>query len=121
MDTLEESVGRMLEGMGRMSEGRQRPAQFVIGQVRSAVPLRVLCGAGELSRDDLWVNEALLPGWRPRLAGELTGTGAYGSVKVPVLADQLARDGPGLAPGDRVVLFTEDGQDYYLVCKAVRP
>lgn len=94
MESFEESVGRMLEGMAQVGKRGQAPAQFVIGQVLEAGEhtLRVVCGGQELGREDLWVNEAL-----------------------------LAPGGRALARGDRVVLLTEDGQDYYLICKAVRP
>ena len=92
MDTLEESVGRMLEGIGRVGRRNGAGGQFLAGRVLSASPLRVACPDGELGREDLWVNPAL-----------------------------LAREGPALARGDRVALLTVDRQDYYLVCKAVRP
>lgn len=92
MDTLEESVGRMLEGIGRAGRRNGPGGRFLAGRVLSASPLRVVCPDGELGPADLWINEALL---------------------VP--------DCPALSKGDRVALLTGDGQDYYLICKAVRP
>lgn len=125
MDAFEESVGRMLDGMARVGRRSRAPAQFVIGQVLAAgeKELRVSCGGQELTREDLWVNEDLLPGWCPRLKGTLNGicSSHGGTVTTPVKASQLTREDHALARGDRVILLTEDQQDYYLVCKVVRP
>ena len=96
---------------------------FVIGEVLSA-------GAGGLSlraeglalaQEDVYVNEALLPGHSPMLAGTLRGTGYQGAaVTVEVKPGQLTRAASPLEAGDRVVLLTPDHQAYYLICKAVR-
>lgn len=123
MDTLQESVSQILGGMAKMSDGRQRPAQFITGTVLEASEgaLRVFANGQELRAEDLWVNEALLPGWCPQLKGTLPGYGYHGGCSTPVEEHQLTRGKHALAKGDRVVLFTEDQQDYYLLCKAVRP
>ena len=100
---------------------------FVIGQVLTAgeAGLTVRAEGQPLSGRDLWINEALLPGYSPGLSGTLTGT-AYlepsvtAPVEVPVAAGQLTRAASPLQAGDRVVLLTADHQTYYLICKAVR-
>ncbi len=125
MDTLEESAGRILESMAEAGRRQQKPAQFVIGkilEVNEAV-LRVFANNQELKTEDLWVNEALLPGYCPQLKGTLTGTCSShgGSVTTPVKEPQLTRGKHALAKDDRVVLLTEDWQSYYVICKAVRP
>ncbi len=115
----------MLDGMAQVGRRGRAPAQFVVGQVLEVGEgvLRVTCSGQELTGEDLWVNEDLLPGWHPRLTGTLTGTCSShgGAVTVPVKASQLARAEHALTRGDRVILLTEDQQDYYLVCKVVRP
>lgn len=125
MDTLEESAGRILESMAEAGRRQQKPAQFVIGRVLEAggTALRVFANNQELKSEDLWVNEALLPGWCPQLKGTLTGTCSShgGSVTTPVKESQLTRGKHALAKDDRVVLLTEDWQFYYLICKVVRP
>lgn len=125
MDTLEESAGRILESMAEAGRRQQKPAQFVIGRVleASGTALRVFANNQELKSEDLWVNEALLPGWCPQLKGTLTGTCSShgGSVTTPVKESQLTRGKHALAKDDRVVLLTEDWQFYYLICKVVRP
>lgn len=125
MDTLEESAGRILDCMAQAGRSQQRPAQFVVGRVLAAGEgeLRVSANGQELTAEDLWVNEDLLPGYCPRLKGDLSGTCSShgGEVTTPVQPPQLTRGGHALARGDRVVLFTEDSQFYYLICKVVRP
>ena len=74
----------------------------------------------ELTAEDLWINEDLLEGYSPKLVGALPGTCPDGGTLTPVSADQLTRGEFALKAGDRVVLLTLDGQDYYLLAKAVR-
>lgn len=95
---------------------------FVIGEVLSAGEdtLSVRAEGLPLSRRDLWVNEALLPGYSPKLTGILPGTGVHGLTSTPVTRDQLTRSELAIGVGDRVVLLTADHQTYYLICKAVR-
>lgn len=125
MDTLEESAGRILECMAQAGRNQQRHAQFVIGRVLAVGDgvLRVSADGQELTGEDLWVNEDLLPGWCPQLKGTLYGTCSShgGSVTTPVQEPQLTRGKHALAKDDRVVLLTEDCQFYYLICKVVRP
>lgn len=122
MDTIQESVGRMLDGLSSAVRRSQRPSQFVLGRVLAAGDgtLRVSCGGQELDEHDLWVNNSLVPGWRSGLTGELTGTGVHGPCATRVSAGDLTRGEPALAAGDCVVLMTEDQQEYYLLCKVVR-
>lgn len=124
MDAFEESAGRILESMAEAGRRQQRPAQFVIGQVLEAdgSTLRVFANGQELKTEDLWVNEALLPGYCPRLRGTLNGTCSShgGSVTTPVEESQLTRGTHALARGDRVVLLTEDWQFYYVTAKVVQ-
>lgn len=125
MDTLEESAGRIVEAMAEAGRRQRRPAQFVIGRVLAAGDgvLRVFANGQELREEDLWVNEDLLPGWCPQLKGTVYGTCSShgGSVTTPVEEPQLTRGKHALTRDDRVVLLTEDWQDYYLIAKAVRP
>lgn len=124
MDTLEESAGRILACMAQVGRNQRRPAQFVIGRVLAVGDgaLRVSADGQELTAEDLWVNEELLPGWCPRLTGTLSGTCSDGgSVTTPVEESRLTRGKHALAKDDRVVLLTEDCQFYYLICKVVRP
>lgn len=96
---------------------------FVIGEVLSAGAggLSILAEGNAVTREDMYINEALLPGYSPQLAGTLKGKG-YDSadVTVKVQAGQLTRATSPLEDGDRVVLLTQDHQTYYLLCKAVR-
>lgn len=124
MDTFEESVSRMLEGIAQAGRNQRSPAQFVIGQVLAVGEgvLKVLADGQELRTEDLWINEALLPGYCPQLKGTVYGTCSShgGRVTTPVEEPQLTRGRHALKAGDRVVLLTADKQDYYLICRAVR-
>lgn len=95
---------------------------FVIGEVLSAGEgtLSVRAEGLPLTKKDLWVNEALLPGYSPKLEGTLLGFCPDGGVITQVSKDQLTRSELALRAGDRVVLLTTDHQTYYLICKAVR-
>lgn len=120
--TLDESVGLLLSAMGRMGENHQSPMVLAVGQVvvGSQEGLQVQCGGNVLTAADLWINEALLEGYSPKLIGNLPGTCPDGRTNTPVTKDQLTRSEFALAAGDRVVLLTEDEQAYYLLCKVVR-
>ena len=124
MDTLEESASRLVEAMAEAGRRQRAPSQFVIGQVLEVGEgvLRVFANGFELKAEDLWVNEALLPGYCPQLkaAQPLPGTGYHGPCSTPVKEPQLTRGKHALVKDDRVVLFTEDGQFYYLVAKVVK-
>ena len=120
--TLDESVGLLLSAMGQMGAEKQGPMTLAIGQVvaGSQEGLQVQCGGNILTAADLWVNEALLEGYSPKLTGTLPGTCPDGGTPTPVAKDQLTRSEFALTAGDRVVLLTQDEQAYYLLCKVVR-
>ena len=119
--TLDESVGLLLSAMGQMGSGSQGPMALAIGQVLvgSQEGLQVQCGGNVLTAADIWINEALLEGYSPKLIGSLPGTCPDGGTNTPVTKDQLTRSEFALTAGDRVVLLTEDEQVYYLLCKVV--
>lgn len=120
--TLDESVGLLLSAMGQMGSGSQGPMALAIGQVLvgSQEGLQVQCGGNVLTTADIWINEALLEGYSPKLIGSLSGTCPDGGTNTPVTKDQLTRSEFALTAGDRVVLLTGDEQAYYLLCKVVR-
>lgn len=120
--TLDESVGALLEAMEAVSGQNQSPASFAIGEVKVGTQegLRVQCGGNLLTAKDIWINEALLVGYSPKLVGTLPGTCPDGETLTPVTKDQLKRSEFALKAGDRVVLLTADEQAYYLICKVVR-
>ena len=120
--TLDESVGLLLSAMGQMGSGSQGPMALAICQVivGSQEGLQVQCGGNVLTAADIWINEALLEGYSPKLIGSLPGTCPDGGTNTPVTKDQLTRSEFALTAGDRVVLLTEDEQAYYLLCKVVR-
>lgn len=124
LDTFEENASRILDGMAEAGRRQQRPAQFVIGTVLEAGEgvLRVFANGMELKTEDLWVNEALLPGYCPQLKGTLNGTCSShgGSVTTLVKELQLTRGKHALSKDDRVVLLTEDWQFYYVIAKVVQ-
>lgn len=124
LETFEENASRILDGMAEAGRRQQRPAQFVIGTVLEAGEgvLRVFANSMELKTEDLWVNEALLPGYCPQLKGTLNGTCSShgGSVTTPVKEPQLTRGKHALSKDDRVVLLTEDWQFYYVIAKVVQ-
>ena len=117
--TLDESAGDLLTAMGAVSRGTQGPTALAIGTVTSGLQegLRVQCGGTELTAADIWINDGLLAGYCPKLSGTIDN-GAY---PIHVDREDLSRDRPALAVGDRVVLLTQDEQVYYLLCKVVKP
>ena len=99
MATFEENVGRIARSMGAAA-GQTAPASpFYLGEVKQAGggSLRVSCGGLELGRGDLFVSAQLRWDW----------TWDDGSPQL-------------LRPGDRVVLLSRDGQDFYLIARMVR-
>ena len=99
MKTFEENVTRIAQSMGKAA-GQSTPASpFFLGEVREAGngKLRVNCGGMDLTAGDLYVSAGLDYQWQ-----EDNG-----------MAYLLRR-------GDRVVLLSEDGQDYYLIARMVR-
>ena len=122
MKSLDESVGTLLSAMNAQSKKNQRPSSFCIGQVTVGTEesLKIQCSGLELTADQIWINEALLVGYSPKLVGTLPGTCPDGTTITPVTKDQLTRGEFALKAGDRVVLFTQDEQAYYLICKVVK-
>ena len=119
---MDESVGTLLSAMTAQNKKNQRPSSFCIGQVTVGTDegLKVQCSGLELTADQIWINEALLVGYSPKLVGTLPGTCPDGTTITPVTKDQLTRGEFALNAGDRVVLFTQDEQAYYLICKVVK-
>ena len=122
MNTLDESAGRILEAMSAIGRRGQPTGPFCIGTVLTGgrEGLKISCMGIELTADDLWINADLLEGYSPKLVGVLPGTCPDGGTLTPVSVDQLTRGEFGLKAGDRVVLLTLDGQDYYLLAKVVK-
>lgn len=120
--TLDESVGLLLSAMGQIGSEKQGPMALAVGQVMvgSQDGLQVQCGGNILTTVDIWINEALLEGYSPKLTGTLPGSCPDGRTTTPVTENQLTRSEFALKVGDRVVLLTQDEQAYYLLCKVVR-
>ena len=99
MKTFEENAARIARSMGRAA-GRSAPVSpFFLGAVREAGngKLRVNCGGMDLTAGDLYVSAGLDYQWQED----------NGMIHL-------------LRPGDRVVLLSGDGQDYYLIARMVR-
>lgn len=121
---MEQSAGVILEAVAAVGGRTRPPSQFSIGEVQSAgqwEDVRIACDGLILTAEDLWVAPELLEGYSPKLVGSLPGTCPDGGTLTPVSADQLTRGELGVKAGDRVVLLTRDGQDYYLVGRMVKP
>lgn len=99
MGTFDENMVRIAQSMGRAAGAAQSPSPFYLGEVRAAGggALRVNCGGMDLTAGDLWVSADLRYDWTYDDGGR----------------DLLRR-------GDRVVLLSADGQDYYLIARMVR-
>ena len=108
--------------MSAIGRRGQPTGPFCIGTVLTGgrEGLKISCMGMELTADDLWINADLLEGYSPKLVGVLPGTCPDGGTLTPVSVDQLTRGEFGLKAGDRVVLLTLDGQDYYLLAKVVK-
>lgn len=120
--TLDDSAGDMLAAMDAFHRQNQRADSFVIGQVLvgSQEGLVLQANGLPITANQIWINEALLAGYSPKLVGQLPGTCPDGGTMTPVTKDQLTRGEFALKAGDRVVLLTQDEQSYYLICKVVR-
>lgn len=112
--TLDESVGAILAAMSSMNQRDQRPTSFCIGQVTAGTEpgLKIQCDGLELTANQIWINEALLEGYSPKLSGTLPGTCPDGRTSTPVTESQLTRGAFALKAGDRVVLLA----DHHLCC-----
>lgn len=96
-----DGVGALMEEIKAAMEdhGAGRPWPVALGTVVSVTPLSVTVGRRTLTREELLTE--------PR------------HVYVP---KPLEPDNPHLLQrGDRVILATEDGQTYILICKVVSP
>lgn len=98
MDTLNESMARfalLLQGLGE----RGKAPPFYVGEVLQAGQgrLQVRCGGLTLGPEDLYLAVGLSYQW----------TWDNGSQNY-------------LRRGDRVILLSQDGQDYYLLTRMVR-
>ena len=99
MKTFEENAARIARSVGRAAEQSAPASPFFLGEIREAGngKLRVNCGGMDLTAGDLYVSAGLNYKWT-----EDNGL-------------------PGLLRrGDRVVLLSGDGQDYYLIARMVR-
>ena len=126
------------EQWDKASQAAARP-QWRTGVVMSASPLAVDMGGLLLTGGALSINSELLPRTRPvsfsgpgsltGLSGSLAGTDEKGDTTLAVSSGEMAGDGSftgtlaeqsgALAPGDRVVLLTQDDQSFIVLCKAV--
>lgn len=99
MRTFEENMGRIAESMGRAAGLVGSPSAFFIGTVMEAGRgrLRVSCGGLQLEPEDLYLAVGLDYKWQED----------HGEPNL-------------LRKGDRVVLLSQDGQDYYLIARMVR-
>lgn len=103
---------------------------WLLGRVKSAVPLVVEYGGQEYWGQELLVNPQLLPNQEPVLlegpAGRLTATADCGAGQLGALevtGGSLRASGLFggiLAPGDQVALLpSRDCQSFVVVCKVV--
>lgn len=99
MDDFEHSMTRIASCIKAGARQVLPGGPLWIGEVKEAGGgrLRVACGGMQLEREDLWVAAGLDFVWTVDTGG----------------AELLRR-------GDRVVLLSPDGQDYYLTAKVVR-
>ncbi len=108
---------------------------FVIGKVDVVGNglLEILAEGKRIFTPQIWISPSLLIGFDPQLSGELTGAGSCsvpdgdgGSTSVTVdvtttvTSGQLVSAFCSLSVGDRVMMLTRDGQEFYLLGKAVR-
>lgn len=86
--------------VGALTDKRTTRSGGYIGAILEAGQgrLRLTCGGIQLEKEDLWVTQELEYNW-----------------DVDTGKPNLLRQ------GDRVVLLSEDDQDYYLIAKVVRP
>lgn len=99
MKTFEESMASLTESMLQAARSTQPGSAFRLGQVRRAGHgvLQVDCDGLLLDREDLWLAPPLSYTWTE-------DNGEYNLLRM----------------GDRVVLLTQDKQDYYLLARVVR-
>lgn len=99
MKTFEENIGRIAQSMGNAAKRTARPSAFSIGEVTAAGNgvLKISCDGLPLEPGDLYLAVGLDYHW-------IYDNGALNLLR----------------KGDRVVLFSEDKQTYYLLQRMVR-
>lgn len=121
---MADAAQKMISAMYQVGEASRPEANLMVGTVLDGTEagLRIRCDGLELSREDLWISPRLLTGYSPKLAGTLHGTCSShgGTVTVPVSKDQLTRSEFDLHAGDRVIVFTPDGQEYFILDRTVK-
>ena len=92
-------MGRIAQSMGTAAAQVSRPSAFFVGTVQEAGrgKLRISCGGLQLEPEDLYLAVGLDYHWT-------YDTGASNLLR----------------KGDRVVLLSQDGQDFYLLARMVR-
>ncbi len=104
MDASADGVGAFMEALRKLNGDRLPPSPVRLGTVLEAGhgKLRILCAGLPVELDELYINPELNYQWKKDTGG----------------VDLLRA-------GDLVVLLTpmgeEQDQEYYLVCKVVRP
>lgn len=111
---------------------------FLIGKVTATEPLTVLAGDIPITRENMKISSMLLPGYGRSISiAETSATGTTGSAsrggnsydafashshsvdRVGIPSGQMTMT-DGFSVGDEVVLLvSEDGQQFILVCKVV--
>lgn len=119
--TMSQIAGDLMAAMSGVAQRDQRPAQMAMGEVLAGTQegLRLRCMGLEIGQEDIRINENLLAGYSPKLVGDLPGTCPDGGTMTPVTRDQLSRGEFALKAGDQVVVFSEDGQIFTILCKVV--
>lgn len=120
-------------------EGRAfNTVPFLIGKVTATEPLTVLAGDIPITRENMKISSMLLPGYGRSISiAETSATGTTGSAsrggnnydafashshsvdRVGIPSGQMTMT-DGFSVGDEVVLLvSEDGQQFVLICKVV--
>lgn len=111
------------EDLASVFGGDRRGAPgFRRGTVKKLDPLTVQV-AGTAQSGNIYVDAHLMPGAARKgsVSGELTVAGAEGVSGAASGRDMtLTASGWGIAPGDEVLLLSENDQSFILICKVVR-
>lgn len=119
MEAFEQSAGRIASAMGAAARRVTPSAPIMLGEILQAEPLRLQANGLTIEQDSIRINETMLVGYSPKLVGDLPGTCPDGGTMTPVTKDQLTRGEFALKAWDQVVVFSPDGQTYYILCKVV--
>lgn len=121
MEAFEQSAGRIASAMGAAARRVAPGAPIMLGEILQAEPLRLQANGLTIEQDSIQINETMLEGYSPKLIAPspLPGTCPEGITSTPVTKDQLVRGEFALKAGDQVVVFSPDGQTYYILCKVV--